>query len=443
MDIDEDKNVNLFVLSKAVNVTVSHISYLKSIYASLFEMNESKDMTLFLFLNNTDIFKRLSSLLLNPLIDLQEKIDEIKKLPILTLGKHIRKELYNATKPDGFCGYRILIQTILKMKTNVENNNEALKTYCNQFKQLDVDLRKSNGRELFVKYLNAMKASLDPTASGNTIQQISKTILYLNNQVKFTNISLPNELWIAVDEVESIIRAQNLDINLFVTPSGVPSLNSEYTLKSNPQLPFPSWGFLYYTNAENINKELNSDFALNYFEMKKVINCNNNIHTDMYDYELGHYHPAGNFNQFDSLIDLDILYAKLIHRMFSMYKDDDGLINYDQEYTYAKILNCFREHMDVIASDEVSVPAFMDTLAEGDFDHQIYETFFKMESRLKEYKLKQEDAIRLNLQKRLQREQRMKEIEEENVRRMKEIEEENKRHKEQNMRLKEKLEKKL
>ena len=146
-------------------------------------------------------------------------------------------------------------------------------------------------------------------------------------------------------------------------------------------------GFFIYTN---------SDLALNYFEKKVVINCNNNIHTDMYDYEQGHYHPAGNFNQFDSLIDLDIFYVKLIHSMFSMQKDDGGLINYDQEYTYAKILNCFRKHVDVIASDLVSVPAFMDTLAsyynEGDFNHQVNETFYKMESKLKEYKLKQEDA---------------------------------------------------
>ena len=52
---------------------------------------------------------------MNPIINLQEKIHEIKKLPILTLGKHIRKELYNATKPDGFCGCRILIEKILKM----------------------------------------------------------------------------------------------------------------------------------------------------------------------------------------------------------------------------------------------------------------------------------------------------------------------------------------
>ena len=48
------------------------------------------------------------------------------------------------------------------MKTNVEeNNNAAFKTYCNnQFIQLDVNLRKNNGRELFVKILNAMKATL-------------------------------------------------------------------------------------------------------------------------------------------------------------------------------------------------------------------------------------------------------------------------------------------
>ena len=52
-------------------------------------------------------------------------------------------------------------------------------------------------------------------------------------------------------------------------------LNNEYMLKSNPQLPFPSWGFFLLYKCQNVNKELNSNLALNYFEMKVVINCNN------------------------------------------------------------------------------------------------------------------------------------------------------------------------
>ena len=74
--------------------------------------------------------------------------------------------------------------------------------------------------------------------------------------------------------------------------------------------------------------------------MKEVIKCTNNIHSDMYDYVDGHYHPADNFQSVDSLIDLDVL-----------YEDKEEMMK-KEEYSYVKILNCFRNDMAIIEKDE-------------------------------------------------------------------------------------------
>ena len=162
--------------------------------------------------------------------------------------------------------------------------------------------------------------------------------------------------------------------------------------------------------------------------MKEVIKCTNNIHTDMYDFVDGHYHPAGNFQSIDSLIDLDVLYAHIIHRMVSLYEDKEAMIK-KEEYSYVKILNCFRNDMAIIEKDE-KMPAFIETLEtfeeklesfDGKLKEQIYETFFKMESKIKEYELKQLDAEKLNRARRLAKEQRYKETEAENKRLKEEI----------------------
>ena len=68
--------------------------------------------------------------------------------------------------------------------------------------------------------------------------------------------------------------------------------------------------------------------------------------------------------------------------------------------------------MTIIEKDE-KMPAFIETLDsfdenlesfDGKLNEQIYETFFKMESKIKEYKLKQLDAEKLNRARRLAKE---------------------------------------
>jgi hypothetical protein len=190
------------------------------------------------------------------------------------------------------------------------------------------------------------------TTTGTTAKEIVKVIPILKERievaVKLGEIFFaPPNLWLSSDAVIIILQAINIDINLFSNGS-----------------------------VDKMGKE--GSIGLTYFEMQKVIESNNNIATDQYSVENGHYYTAGNFNAFEAQLELDILFSKIICKSINLYP------KLCKEYLIQEILNCFRDPFLLEEKEENDILFEIINSKVGDSKSQkkIFSEFYKMQNKL-------------------------------------------------------------
>jgi hypothetical protein len=216
-----------------------------------------------------------------------------------------------------------------------------------------------------------------------------------------------------MEEFLRIINALEMEVNIFEPYYMIPKLAETFSIKDNKDLDNLKLGYLMYTNIKNSDYELIA--GINYYDMQNVLKCNNNIYFDCV-INSGHYYTGGNFNDVqDSLTQLDMMLSKIIHTIFNNYP---GEYEYENDYTYTKILNCFLPNNQEEKSNmetEKSKP-FVEILQnlEDSSRNKIYEEFYRMEKAIEEYKLKENERKHFNKLKQLQKEKKIKEMEEEN-----------------------------
>jgi hypothetical protein len=184
---------------------------------------------------------------------------------------------------------------------------------------------------------------------------------------------------------------------MFATHLGV-NLSEKFSIETNQDLNDKSMVYLFYTSVDKMDKQC-STTGLTYYEIQKVINCNNNIVTD-YSVKNGHFYTAGNFISFEAQLELDILFSKIICKSINLFPK---LRN--KEYLFQDILNCFRDPL--LLEEKSENIELLEIINKNDEKSQqkILSEFYKLQNQLDNYKLLEKERKRQAQMRRLQHEE--------------------------------------
>jgi hypothetical protein len=389
--------------------------HIRRIETSLFEISEDKEMALFFTFESSEMKRKVATIIVDRNLSLQDKVEQLKNLPILHVGKKIDALYPRTTKGDGSCGPRILNQ--LRTKDFVEDIPIA--KYATEIKKFDFDLTKNADRDKFIAFLKEIiqllatkytsEDIINYFISRDVIEKFSGLLRLLEADKKFNfNTKFNPNHWLFVNEMAFLIPELGLESNLFVTSKGVPTLRDIFALDKHEKFSNVEWSFLEYTNVGMQDKNL-MEMGLTYLEMQAVLKCNQNIYTDMYEKQsAGHYNTAGNFKVVDALTNLDILFTSIFHNLTSLYEG----ANIFCDYSYEDILNCFK---DSINTDELINP-----ILELTSDIKLKKEILQMHRTKNEFDLFKQNLRKYKDQTRLRQEQRYQDSEEDNNRLRKE-----------------------
>jgi hypothetical protein len=389
--------------------------HIRRIETSLFEISEDKEMALFFTFESSEMKRKVATIIVDRNLSLQDKVEQLKNLPILHVGKKIDALYPRTTKGDGSCGPRILNQ--LRTKDFVEDIPIA--KYAIEIKKFDFDLTKNADRDKFIAFLKEIiqllatkytsEDIINYFISRDVIEKFSGLLRLLEADKKFNfNTKFNPNHWLFVNEMAFLIPELGLESNLFVTSKGVPTLRDIFALDKHEKFSNVEWSFLEYTNVGMQDKNL-MEMGLTYLEMQAVLKCNQNIYTDMYEKQsAGHYNTAGNFKVVDALTNLDILFTSIFHNLTSLYEG----ANIFCDYSYEDILNCFK---DSINTDELINP-----ILELTSDIKLKKEILQMHRTKNEFDLFKQNLRKYKDQTRLRQEQRYQDSEEDNNRLRKE-----------------------